>query len=72
MSNMPRNITRNRETTLAPIPGPSLNLTTVTASGDTAITDPTHPLPENPALYACLVFPAVVPAHTIYQYTLSS
>ena len=48
LPNLSRNITRNCETTLAPIPGPSLNLTTVTVSGDTAVTDPTHLLPENP------------------------
>ena len=42
MPNLPRNITRKRETTLAPIPGPSLNLTTVTVSGEKVVTDPTH------------------------------
>ena len=40
--NLPRNITRNRETTLAPTPGPSFNLTTVTVSGETTVTVPTH------------------------------
>ena len=64
MPNLPRSITRKRETTLAPIPRPSLNLTTVTASGDTAVTEPTHLLPENPVLYAYPVLPAV-PTHQI-------
>ena len=64
MPNLPRNITRNRETTLAPIPWPSLNLTTVTVSGETAVTDPTHLLPENPVLYAYPLLPAV-PTHQL-------
>ena len=50
MPNLPRDITRNRKTTLAPIPGPSLNLTTVTVIGDAAVTDVTHLLPENSVL----------------------
>ena len=62
MPNLPRNITRHCKTTLAPIPGPSLNLTTVTVSGETAVMVPTHLLPENPVLYACPVLPAV-PTH---------
>ena len=62
MPNLPRNITRKRETTLAPIPGPSLNLTTVTVSGETAVTVPIHLLPKNPVLYAYPVLPAV-PTH---------
>ena len=36
------NIKQNRETTRAPIAGPSLNLSTVTAHGSTASTEPTH------------------------------
>ena len=36
------NITRNRETTLEPISGQSLSLTTVTASGCTALIDPSY------------------------------
>ena len=64
MPNLSRNITRNRETTLAPIPGPTLNLTTVSVSGETTVTVPTHLLPENPVLYAYPVLPAV-PTHQI-------
>ena len=58
------NITRNREITLTPIPGPSLNLPTITASGYAALMDPNHLLPEHPELYARPVLPAV-PAHII-------
>ena len=64
MHNLPRNITRKRETTLAPTPGPSLNLTTVTVSGETAVTVTTHLLPVNPVPYAYPVLPAV-PTHQI-------
>ena len=40
------NVLNNCSPTRAPIPGPRLNLTTVTASsGSTASTEPTHPLP---------------------------
>ena len=44
-------ITRNRETNLAPIPVPSLNLTPVAASGSMASTEPTHFLPVHPEIY---------------------
>ena len=64
MPNLFFNITQSCETTLAPTSGPSLNLTTVTASGSTAIMEPTHLLPEHPELYACPVLPAV-PVHII-------
>ena len=60
------NVKRNRETTRAPIAGPSLNLSTITAHGSTASTEPTHlelvsihpELHDGPA-------PPAVPVHAI-------
>ena len=59
-------VKRNRETTRAPIAGPSLNLSTITAHGSTASTEPTHLelVPIHPELHDCPA-PPTVPVHAI-------